>query len=116
MRVIAILLLLLIAQPAFAQFQPCPSVTAGWSKQYSGFQITSVQYSQDQFLLYVIFRNTVASAFSNVPLSVMNGFSSTKNPDTYYSSFVLPSYHALLLAQTNNCPLLFETGAFIWSD
>jgi hypothetical protein len=63
----------------------------------------------------VIFNSTMATAFSNVPLSIMQGFSNTNNPVTYYSSFVLPYYHALLLAQTNNCPLLFENGAYIWT-
>lgn len=115
MRRLAVLLAFL-ASPSLAQYQPCPSVTVGWSKQYSGSPITSVQYSQDQFLLYVIFNNATASAFSNVPLSIMQGFSSTKDPVSFYNSFVLPSYHAILLAQSNNCPLLFETGAFIWSD
>jgi hypothetical protein len=32
-----------------------------------------------------------------------------------YSGQVLPGYHALLLAQTNNCPLQFQNGTLIWS-
>jgi KTSC domain len=116
MRRLVTFLFLLVAGPALAQFQPCPYVTAGWSKQYSGFAISSVSYDESQLLLYVIFGNTTASAFSNVPLGVMQGFSNTRDPVAYYSSAVLHNFHALLLAQTNNCPLLFETGAYIWSD
>lgn len=110
----AIVALLLGCQPA-AAIGVCPSFTAGWSQSYSGFRITSASYDTTTLLLYVIFSSTIPTAYSNVPLSVMQGFSRTKNPDTYWSSSVNPYYHSLLLQETSNCPLLLETGAYLWS-
>lgn len=117
MRLAALIVALLLpgASVAQAPYRPCPSVTAGWSKQYAT-AITSIQYSQDQFLLYVIFNNTVASAFSGVPIGVMQNLSNTTNPVPYYNSFIVPSFHALMLASQNNCPLLNENGVFLWTD
>ena len=99
-----------------APFQPCPYVTSGWSQSWTGFNVTTALYDGNSALLYVIFFTTTATAYSNVPYSVAQGFSSSRNPDMYWQTSVAPSYHALLLAQTNNCPLRFETGAYIWSD
>ena len=72
-------------------------------------------YDQNTQLLYVIFGNTVASAYSNVPISIMQTFSTSTNVMNTYNTYVVPRYHSLLLAEKNNCPLLFETGAYIWS-
>lgn len=115
MRKILAALFLLCATSAFAQFRPCPYFSAGWSKQFSNSPITSVLYDQQTLLMYVLFGQN-ASVFANVPLGVMQGFMNTSNALAYYDSFVVPSYHALLLSQTNNCPLLYETGAYIWTD
>jgi KTSC domain-containing protein len=117
MRALAALALWLASlSAASAQaFIPCPFFTIGWAQSYSQ-PITTVLYDTSAQLLYVIWYNTRPSAFSNVPLSIMQGFSRTNNPVGYYNSLVLPSYHALLLAQSNNCPLLYEDGSYIWSD
>lgn len=115
--VLAAVFTLLAATPSFSQFRPCPYFSAGWSKQFAGSAITSVLYDQQTLLMYIIFQSVNASVFANVPLGVMQGFMNTQDPVGYYSSFVLPSYHALLLSQTNNCPMLFEDGVtYIWSD
>jgi hypothetical protein len=67
-------------------------------------------------MLYVIFNATTASAFVNVPIGVMQGFQNTPNPLSLYNTIVAPSYHALFLFQTNNCPLQFENGSYLWTD
>ena len=116
-RLLASLLLLVLTNVAHAQpFQPCPFVTAGWSQSWTGHNITTALYDGNTALLYVIFFTTTATAYSNVPYSVTQGFSRASNPDLYWQTSVAPSYHAMLLAQTNNCPLLFENGAYIWTD
>jgi hypothetical protein len=66
--------------------------------------------------LSVVFNATVASVFVGVPLGVMQAFSRTNNPMMLYNSMVFPSYHALLLSEKYNCPLLFENGVLIWAD
>lgn len=115
--VLAAIFILLVATPSSAQFRPCPYFSAGWSKQFSGSAITSVLYDQQTLLMYIIFQSVNASVFANVPLGVMQGFMNTQDPVGYYSGFVLPSYHALLLSQTNNCPMLFEDGVtYVWTD
>jgi hypothetical protein len=102
------------AQP----YSPCPSITIGWTQPIPGSPITSAQYDSSAQLLYVIFNSTQASAFIGVPVGVMNSFSraqTQQQAQQVYAGQVLPIYHALLLAQSNNCPLRFETGAYIWS-
>ena len=107
--------LVALCVPARAQppFVPCPFVQAGWSQQYAGNPITSVQYDQDAQILYVIFGGTTPSAFSNVPFTVMQAFIQTTNPMAVYESYVLPVYHALFLFQTNNCPMLLQIGTTV---
>lgn len=115
MRWFAALLLALFPSAALAQFVPCPSITIGWA--VSGPPpVTSVTYSQQDQVLYVVFNNTQASAFSGVPTSIMQIFSQSKNYYQTYLSYVQPVYHALLLQEKNNCPLLYENGAYIWTD
>ena len=110
------LLLGLCALADARPFQPCPFVTAGWSQSWTGFNVTTALYDGNSALLYVIFFTTTATAYSNVPYSVAQGFSSTGNPDMYWQTSVAPSYHALLLASQNNCPLLNDNGVYLWSD
>ncbi len=113
-----ILFVALSVDQAVAQspYVPCPNITIGWSLSFPP-PITAVQYDTSSMLLYVIFNGTTASAYSNVPLSVIQGFSRAGvNPVSYYNSNVVGQYHPLWLAQTNNCPLLFENGAYIWSQ
>jgi len=115
----AILLLVLVLSGGTSQaapFFPCPAFTAGWAKSYYNQPISSVMYDMNTQLLYVIFGNTFASAYSNVPTSIMQTFSQSTNVMQTYTTYVIPRYHALLLAETNNCPLLYETGAYIWSN
>lgn len=112
---------LLVACAAFAAparaapATPCPHITIGWALQYPP-PITAVLYGQDALILYVIFNSVVASAFSGVPTSVMQLFSQSKNPSLTYQTYVLGRYHAMLLFQANNCPLLFENGRYFWTD
>lgn len=103
---------------AFAQpYVPCPNINIGWSLSFPP-PITSVQYDTSSMLLYVIFNATTASAYSNVPIGIIQGFSRAGvNPVSYYNSAVVGKYHPLALAQTNNCPLLWEpSGAYIWTQ
>lgn len=118
-RALAVALSLLLGGAARAQppAVPCPFMQAGWSFQYQG-PITSVQYDQTRLWLYVVFGGTTVSAFANVPFAVMQAFQNTKDPLGVYNSYVLPSYHAFFLIQTNNCPLELEggSGGYLWTD
>jgi hypothetical protein len=109
---------LIANQPALAAapFQPCPWVQSGWALPYQGYPITFVSYDQLTGLLYVIFNNTIPSAYSGVPISVAQAFAQTRNPMPIYQSYVVPSYHALLLAEQTNCPMLNENGAYLWTN
>jgi KTSC domain len=102
---------------AFAQpFQPCPYITIGWALSFQP-PITSVLYDTSSMLLYVIFNATTATAYSNVPISVIQGFSRAGvNPVSYYNSSVYMKYHPLMLAGQNNCPLLADNGAYEWAQ
>lgn len=114
-RIIALLLAVFaFAAPVRAAppARPCPYMSIGWSQQYPpGKTITSVSYASDYQVLFVIFNSTVASAFSNVPLSVMQAFSQTQNPLSVYNSSVVRAYHPMLLADQTNCPLLNSAGS-----
>jgi hypothetical protein len=114
----ALLAFLLLAAPARAQpAYPCPQISFGWSQQWWNQPISSASYDSVSQLLYVVFSPpSNVSAFSNVPLNVFSTFAQAGNPLSFYSCCVLPRYHALLLSTQNNCPILFETGAYIWTD
>jgi KTSC domain len=112
---IALALFLLNAPArAAAPFQPCPTFQAGWTMTYAP-PITAVQYDELSGLLYVIFNYATASAYSGVPISVIQAFSPGANPTQVYNNLVVPSYHALLLQQQTNCPLLNDNGNYLWS-
>ena len=113
MRFVAALLLLLASPAAAAPFQPCPSTTIGWALQYPP-PLTAVLYDQGSQLLYVVWNYSIAEAYPSVPTSVMQTFSSSKNPVQVYNTSVIPSYHPLLLEEKNNCPLLLESTAYFW--
>ena len=115
MKWIALLLAVLATPVSAAPFFPCPSFTSGWSIQGPG-PITSVMYDQDTQLLYVIFNSTFASAYSNVPISIIQTFSNSNNLMTTYQTYVVPNYHALLLEEKYNCAILNEAGGYIWTD
>lgn len=105
--------LLLGIGAAHAQAPSCPQVTIGWALQWPGM---SAGYDSNTQILYISINNA-ATAFSKVPIGAMQGLSRTNNPQGFYTSFIVPTYHAMLLTSTlNNCPLLFETGAPLWVD
>lgn len=110
--------LALFAAPGTARAQAfvCPFVTIGWSQTWPGQQLSSASYDSGLQLLYVIFNNTTAFAFFNVPTSVQIAFANTTNPMQTYELLVANTYHSILLAQQNNCPLVYENGAYIWTD
>lgn len=117
-RALAILLLLLAGVPAKAQSTyPCPQISFGWATSFTGQAISSIAYDSFSQLLYVVFTPPHGvSAFANVPLNIFNTFSQAGNPGAFYTCCVQPNYHALLLNNANNCPLLFETGSYIFTD
>jgi hypothetical protein len=105
------------AADAVPPAQPCPYVSTGWTQSYSSGSISSVSYSTDTQMLFVVFGQTTVSAFSNVPVSVMQAFSATQTPISVYNSAVVHSYHAMLLAQPTNCPFFNDNGTQpLWSD
>lgn len=113
-----LLALALFAAPSAAHAQAfvCPFVTVGWSQTWPGQQLSSASYDSQLQLLYVVFNNITAFAFSNVPTSVQIAFANTTNPMQTYELLVANTYHSILLAQQNNCPLMYENGAYIWTD
>ena len=120
MRWLAALILLATPAGAVPPAQPCPMFSAGWTIQYpsplvASSPITSVGYDQTDEMLFVAFGSAM-TMFVNVPLGVMQGFQNTRDPLALYNSTVVPGYHALILFQTNNCPIEYETGAFLWAD
>jgi hypothetical protein len=120
MRSLFAAILILAVSPA-AAFSPCPTMTAGWAQSYPG-PITAVLYDESSLLLSVIWHNTIATTYSNVPFSVISVFSRSTNPVAVYDSYVVPSYHAILLSEKNNCPIIQENpflpngGGYIWTD
>lgn len=112
----ALALLLASLSAAVAQAFPCPQISFGWAQTWYGQPIASASYDSVSQLLYVIFTTQQVSAFSNVPFSAWQTFSQAGSPIGFYNCCIQPSYHALLLQNKNNCPLLYETGAYIWTD
>ena len=112
-----VVLLLFLGDPARAAppATPCPSSTIAWAQQWSTGTIQSASYDQTAQVLYVIPFSQQAQAFSNVPFSVQQGFSRTNNPSAFYQSSVVPMYPEMLLMETNNCPVLLETGAYLYT-
>lgn len=104
------------AAPAY----PCPYMSLGWAMSYSGGAITSVSWSGDYLALFVVFDFTTVSAFTGVPYSVAQAFASARTPAQVaqvYDLQVVSRYHAMLLAEQTNCPILNEAGSpQIWTD
>jgi hypothetical protein len=120
MRWLALFALLASPAGAVPPAQPCPSISAGWTVQYpnslvASSPITSVGYDQTDEMLFVAF-GSVMTTFVNVPLGVMQGFQNTRDPLMLYNTIVVPGYHALFLFETNNCPMAFENGGYLWTD
>ena len=114
-RALATLLALTLPAGAATPFEPCPAITAGWSVGYQG-PITTVMYDQYSLFMYVVWGYTEAEAFMNVPVSVMQSMSHTSTPVNIYNSVLVPQYHKTMLSEKDNCPIQFETGAYIWVD
>lgn len=112
----ALFLLFIFASMISATFAappatPCPYTTIGWAMQYPpSATITSVSYATDQQILYVVFNSTTVSAFSNVPIGIMQAFSATTNPLTIYNGSVVHAFHPIMLSTPSNCPLLNDDG------
>ena len=99
------------AQAAF----PCPKTTIGWALQWPG-PITSASYDSQDQLLYIVWGNTRAQAFTKVPTGIMVALSYTQNPSAIYYGSLVPAYHQILLSQKDNCPMSWEGGSYIWTD
>jgi hypothetical protein len=95
--------------------QPCPSFTMAWAQQWGTGTIQSASYDQDAQVLYVIPFSQVAHAYAHVPIGVQQGFSRTNNPEAYYQQSVAPVYPEMLLAESTNCPILLETGGYLYT-
>lgn len=112
-EIVAVTLVLagvLLAAPARAAppAYPCPYMSLGWSQNWSTGPISSVAYTNDYQVLFVVFAYKTVSAYSDVPISVMQTFSQSRDPQQVYQTQVVPRYHALLLAESSNCPILVE--------
>ena len=114
-KTLALLFLLLTGGVASAQpYLPCPYVTAGFSKSWTGFAITSMIYDGSTQLLYTIFNSVTPTAMSGVSYTTATNYSRATNPVTFYNTLVTQQ-HSILLAEGDSCPMLFETGAYIWT-
>jgi len=95
------------AQAAF----PCPKSTIGWALQWpASASITSASYDSGTKLLYIVFNYTIAQAFNNVPIGIMQSLSYTQNPLAIYNTTLTSAYQQILLTQKDNCPLSWEFG------
>ena len=117
-RAVLALLLLLLGPPPARAAGVCPTFTAGWSQQWSNQPILFASWESTSGLLYIVFATQQVSAFSNVPLGVIQQFSNlaTTNPMPFYLNAVQNNYHALLLSTPNNCAVKNETGGYLWTD
>jgi hypothetical protein len=121
-RALTLVLALAWSGAAFAQRSnlqngfPCPTFVAGWSNSYYNNPISSVQYDPVSQLLYIIWGNTQATAYYPVPISIIQTFGPGRNPVQIYSSYVLGRYNPLLLEEKFNCPILQESGGYIWTE
>ena len=106
----------MFATPASAQaFRPCPYMTSGWAKSWQG-TITSAIYDSEKLTLFLIFNRVTPVAFDLVPYSTVQALSTTPDVMSFYVYVLIPKYHALLLGQPDNCPVLNEDGHRLWTD
>jgi hypothetical protein len=115
LSLIAALLMLAFRCEAAQPFQPCPYFTSGWAVQGPP-PITSIGYDQDTQLLYVIFNYSQGTAYSNVPISIIQTLSRSSSLYATWRVAVQNVYHPLLLSETYNCPITQENGAYIWTQ
>ena len=95
---------------------PCPQLVGGISIPYSGSAISFVTYDQPDMMLTIIWYSTWVTTYSNVPYSVMQQFQTRPDPVATYNAYVNNIYEALLLQEQSNCPVLQESGGYIWVD
>lgn len=95
---------------------PCPSFHAGWALSGPG-PITGILWDQYTQQMYFIWNNSFVSDYWPVAnSSVMQTFSQSKNWVQTFNTLIAPRYEAILLQEANNCPVLQESGGFIWVD
>lgn len=120
MRTTAALLFCLAATAARAGNPgPCPSFHAGWALSGPG-PITNIMWDQYTQQMYFIWNTglppntTTVTDYYPVPnSSVMQTFSQSKNWVQTFGYLIAPSYHAILLQEVNNCPVLQENWSFV---
>ena len=119
MRIAAIILCLL-ATPVMAlpTGRPCPYLSFGWGQQWQATAaqpISSASYDGTAKVLYVVFDYNLVTAYAGVPFGVIQSFTYTLNPLQFYQTGIAKSYRQILLTPTDNCPLLQESGSYIYS-
>lgn len=115
MRSLLVLLLILAATGARAGPGPCPSFQAGWALTGPG-PITSISWDQQSQQMYFVWNTglppnttTVSDYYPVANSSVMQTFSQSKNWVQTFDYLIKPTYHAVLLQESNNCPILQES-------
>lgn len=118
MRLFLVLLFCLVASAARAASPayPCPTFVPGWALSSTG-PITTISWDSVSQQMYFVWNYNLVSDYYPVPnSSVMQTFSSTP-PSKWVQTFnyiIAPAYHAVLLKEKDNCPVLQESGGFIW--
>lgn len=110
MRILLALLFYLVASAARAASPayPCPTFVAGWALSGTG-PITTISWDPISQQMYFVWNYTFVSDYYPVPnSSVMQTFSSTPQANWVqtFNYIIAPSYHAVLLKEKDNCPVL----------
>lgn len=77
-----------------------PTFYDGFSGQFFAtptaiYKTSGFIYGLDETTLYVTFNNGSITGFNNVPTQTASNFNYTANPDTFYSTQILPIYHEI---------------------
>ena len=115
MRLALAALLTLLAAPAQAAY-PCPYLTFGWTTQWPTGTLQSAAYDQEAQVLYVVSFTQVVAAHSNVPLGVFQSFTRASNPYQFYVGSIASTYHQMMIFEKDNCPVLLESGQYLWIE
>lgn len=111
----AALALLLGAVPVSAQAAyPCPYISFGWTTQWQTGTLQSAAYDTNGQVLYVVSFSQIVAAHSNVPLGVFQSFTRAKDPLQFYTTAIVPSYRKMAIFEKDNCPILLESGQYLW--
>ena len=101
------------ASPAY----PCPTFVAGWALSGLG-PITTISWDSISQQMYFVWKpglppnaTTVTDYYPVPNSSVMQTFSSTPQANWVqtFNYLIAPSYHAVLLKESDNCPVLQES-------